>query len=401
MKSFFNDERRMLLYTYLLLIAMFGNLSLLQHPFDTKAVILGVVMALLLGYAHFVIGRFFSDGDKYLMLFAFILSMIGIVTMYRIDPSVAIKQLIWFTLGVVAYVLVVVVLPDLKSFSKYKYVYLAGVIVFMAMATLIGVEKFGSKNWVQFGPISFQPSEIGKLFLVAYLSSALKDYNGSVKSLIEPALIVMYSLGFMVIQKDLGSALIFFGISVTMLYLSTNKLKYIVTTFILAGVGATLSYKLFDHVRVRVAIWLDPWADAYNKGLQIVQGLFAMASGGLLGAGLGKGYPGFIPVNTSDFIFAVICEEMGLLMGFGIMILFFLMFYRSMRAAIYVEDKFSQMMAVGYAAMFATQVLVIIGGVMNAIPLTGVALPFVSYGGSSMLTSFFALGIIQKISEEG
>lgn len=266
--------------------------------------------------------------------------MIGIVTMYRIDPSVAIKQLIWFTLGVVAYVLVVVVLPDLKSFSKYKYVYLAGVIVFMAMATLIGVEKFGSKNWVQFGPISFQPSEIGKLFLVAYLSSALKDYNGSVKSLIEPALIVMYSLGFMVIQKDLGSALIFFGISVTMLYLSTNKLKYIVTTFILAGVGATLSYKLFDHVRVRVAIWLDPWADAYNKGLQIVQGLFAMASGGLLGAGLGKGYPGFIPVNTSDFIFAVICEEMGLLMGFGIMILFFLMFYRSMRAAIYVEDKF-------------------------------------------------------------
>lgn len=400
MKSF-NDERRMLLYTYLLLIAMFGNLSLLQQPFDKKAVMLGVVMALLLGYAHFVIGRFFSDGDKYLLLFAFILSMIGIVTMYRIDPSVAVKQLIWFTLGVVAYVLVVVVLPDLKSFSKYKYVYLAGVIVFMAMATLIGEEILGSKNWVKLGPISFQPSEVGKLFLVAYLASALKDYTGSVKSLIEPALVVMYSLGFMVIQKDLGSALIFFGVSVTMLYLSTNKLKYIITTFILAGAGAGISYKLFDHVRVRVAIWQDPWADAYGKGLQIVQGLFAMASGGLLGVGLGKGYPEFIPVNTSDFIFAVICEEMGLLMGFGIMILFFLMFYRSMRAAIYVEDKFSQMMAVGYAAMFATQVLVIIGGVMNAIPLTGVALPFVSYGGSSMLTSFFALGIIQKISEEG
>lgn len=400
MKSF-NDEKRMLLYTYLLLIAMFGNLSLLQQPFDKKAIMLGVVMALLLGYAHFVIGRFFSDGDKYLLLFAFILSMIGIVTMYRIDPSVAVKQLIWFTLGVVAYVLVVVVLPDLKSFAKYKYIYLAGVIVFMAMATVIGVEKFGSKNWVEFGPISFQPSELGKLFLVAYLASALKDYTGSVKSLIEPALVVMYSLGFMVIQKDLGSALIFFGVSVTMLYLSTNKLKYIITTFILAGAGAGISYKLFNHVRVRVAIWKDPWADAYGNGLQIVQGLFAMASGGLLGVGLGKGYPQFIPVNTSDFIFTVICEEMGLLMGFGIMILFFLMFYRSMRAAIYVEDKFSQMMAVGYAAMFATQVLVIIGGVMNAIPLTGVALPFVSYGGSSMLTSFFALGIIQKISEEG
>ncbi|MCI6277155.1 MAG: FtsW/RodA/SpoVE family cell cycle protein [Clostridium sp.] len=400
MKSF-NDEKRMLLYTYLLLIAMFGNLSLLQQPFDKKAVMLGIVMALLLGYAHFVIGRFFSDGDKYLLIFAFILSMIGIITMYRIDSNVAVKQLIWFTLGVIAYVLVVVVLPDLKSFAKYKYVYLAGVIVFMAMATLIGVEKFGSKNWVELGPISFQPSEVGKLFLVAYLASALKDYTGRVKSLIEPALVVMYSLGFMVVQKDLGSALIFFGVSVTMLYLSTNKLKYIITTFILAGAGAGISYKLFDHVRVRVAIWQDPWSDAYGNGLQIVQGLFAMASGGILGVGLGKGYPEFIPVNTSDFIFAVICEEMGLLIGFGIMILFFLMFYRSMRAAIYVEDKFSQMMAVGYAAMFATQVLVIIGGVMNAIPLTGVALPFVSYGGSSMLTSFFALGIIQKISEEG
>ncbi len=391
----------MLIYTYLLLIAMFANLSLLQQPFDKKALAVGVVMAFLLCYAHFVIRKFFSDGDKYLLLFACILATIGVVTIYRIDPSEAIKQVIWFTVGITAYVLVVVVLPDLKSFAKYKYAYLAGVIIFMAMSSLIGTSKYGAKNWVQIGPIGFQPSEIGKIFLVAYLASALKNYTGSVKSLVKPALVVMYSLFFMVYQKDLGSALIFFGISVTMLYLSTNKLRYVVTTFILAAIGAVGSYKVFGHVRTRVNIWLDPWADAYDQGHQIVQGLFAMASGGLFGAGLGKGYPQFIPVNTSDFIFAVICEEMGLLMGFGIMILWFLLFYRSMRAAIYVEDKFSQMLAVGYATMFATQVLVIVGGVMNAIPLTGITLPFVSYGGSSMLTSFFALAIIQKISEEG
>lgn len=397
------DEKKMLLFVYLLLFAMFGNLCILKGEVDKRAIILGVAMVILLGYSHFIIRKYFSDGDKHILLFIFLLSMIGIVMLYRIDPSVAIKQTVWFSVGMIAYVLIVVLLPDLKSFSKYKKLYLIGTLIFMSMAMVpgLGVEIYGAKNWVQIGPIGFQPSEIGKLFLTAYLASTLKDYDGNFKSLIKPALVVMYSLGFMVLQKDLGSVLIFFGISVTMLYLSTGKLKYIITTFLLSCVGAVFSYKLFSHVRVRVQIWKDPFEYANDQGFQVVQGLFAIASGGLFGAGLGKGYPQFVPVVTTDYIFAIICEELGLIMGFGILIIFFLMFYRCMRSAIYVNDKFSQLLAVGFSAMFASQVLVIVGGVMNAIPLTGITLPFVSYGGTSMLTSFFAMGIIQKISEEG
>lgn len=397
------DEKKLLFLTYLLLIAMFANLALLKPELDKRALMMGGAMAILLAYSHFIIRKFFSDGDKYILLIAFTLSLIGIVMMYRITPQVAIKQVIWFALGITAYVLVVVLLPDLKSFKdgKYTKIYLGGTLVFMAMATFIGTSVYGAKNWVIMGPVSFQPSEIGKICLVCYLASTLKDYTGDFKSLIKPACVVMYSLGFMVIQKDLGSALIFFGISVTMLYLSTNKLRYVIATFGLSAIGAVISYKLFDHIRLRVKIWKDPWPYASKESYQIIQGFYAIASGGLLGSGLGKGYPGFVPVNTSDFIFAVICEELGIIVGFGMIILFFLLFYRNMRSAIYADDKFSQLLAVGFSTMFAMQVLVILGGVMNAIPLTGIAMPFVSSGGSSMLTSFFALGIIQKISEEG
>ena len=210
----------------------------------------------------------------------------------------------------------------------------------------------------------------------------------------------MITLGFMVLQKDLGSALIFFGLSVTVLYLATSKLKYVIICVFLLVIGGYISYKLFGHVRLRIMIWRDPWPYAYNESHQVVQSLISIASGGLFGSGLGIGHPEFVPVITTDFIFAAICEEMGIIVGFGIIILYFLLFYRCMRAAIYVEDSFSRLLAVGYSAMLASQVLVIIGGVVNAIPLTGLTLPLISYGGSSMLTTFFALGILQKISEE-
>jgi len=205
----------------------------------------------------------------------------------------------------------------------------------------------------------------------------------------------------MVLQKDLGSALIFFGISITMLYIATSKFKYVAACTGLFAVGAFISYKIFDHVRVRFMIWQNPWPYANDKGYQIVQSLFSVASGGLTGTGLGLGHPEYVPVNTSDFIFAAICEEMGILMGFAIIILYFLLFYRCMRAAFYEEDSFSRLLAVGFSTMIACQVLVIVGGVINMIPLTGITMPLVSYGGSSMFITFLALGIIQKISEEG
>ena len=400
-------ERKLLIMTYLLCFGMFINLSLLKQPLDKGALIMGLVLIILIGIAHYVIKRFFPEGDKFLLIFASVLSIVGIAIIYRLKPELAIKQLIWFIIGITIYILIVVLLPDLKSFSKYKYVYLAGIAIFMPMALLIGKEINGSKNWVVISSFSFQPSEIGKIFLVLYLSSVLSKYEDKknikedFKQLIEPAIAVMFSLGCMVLQRDLGSALIFFGISVTMLYIATSKFKYVLTCLGLFFVGAFFSYNLFSHVRKRVLIWRDVWKYANKESYQIVQGLYGMASGGFIGPGLGQGYPGFIPERTNDFIFAAMTEELGLVFGIGVMLVYFLLFYRGMRAALSTDDKFSKLNAVGFSAMIAMQVLVIIGGVFAVIPLTGITLPLISYGGTSMMTMFFALGILQKISEEG
>lgn len=392
-------ERKLLKYTYVLCILLFSNLSILQYPFNKKALVMGVVMCLLIGYSHFVIRKFFPDGDKYILVFSSILSVIGIGMIYRLDNFEGMKQIIWFAIAVTGFILIVILLPDLKRFEKYSNVYLVFTIVFMAIATFIGKYENGSKNWIVIGSfIMIQPSEFGKLFLVAYLASVLKKYK-NFKDLILPALVVMVSLGFMVLQKDLGSALIIFGISVTMLYIATSKFKYIITCFALFVVGAYISYKLFGHIRLRFRIWQNPWNYADKEGFQIVQSQIAVAWGGLSGTGIGLGYPKNVPVCTSDFIFTSICEELGIVTGFAVIILYFLLFYRCMRAAIYAEDNFSRLLTVGYSAMIASQTLVIIGGNINMIPLTGITLPMVSYGGSSMLITFFSLGIIQKISE--
>lgn len=394
------DEKKLLRYTYLLCLACFFNLAVIKQPFDKGAMVMAVVTCLLIGYSYFVIRRFFSDGDKYIFVFSSILSVIGMVMLYRINMAVSIKQIIFFAVGVTGFILIVVLTPDTTGFSKYKYIYLVFTIIFMSLGTFAGTEINGSKNWVSFGGFSFQPSEFGKLFLVAYLASDLKDYK-NFKNLIIPGIVVMACLGFMVVQKDLGSALIFFGISITMLYIATSKFKYVITCFLLAAAGSYMSYKMFNHVRTRVLIWKNPWPYANDKSYQIVQSMFSISSGGLTGTGLGLGHPEFVPINTTDFIFAGLCEELGILMGFAVVIMYFLLFYRCIRAAVYCSDEFSRLLAVGYSTMIACQVLVIVGGVMNAIPLTGVTLPLVSYGGSSMLITFFSLGIIQKISEEG
>ncbi|MBZ9625402.1 FtsW/RodA/SpoVE family cell cycle protein [Clostridium sp. FP2] len=405
------EERKLLRYTYLLCIVLFVNMFFIgKNGLDKGALIMGVIICILFAYSHFIIRRFFPDGDKYILLFSNVLAVIGMGILYRLDSPTALKQLIWYTVGIAIFILVVVLFPSLTSFGKYKWFYLIATIILMALGSLFGDEVYGAKNWISIGGFSFQPTEFGKLSLVAYLAASLQHYGNDtkqksdfikLKALIEPGIVVMISLGLMVLQKDLGSALLFFAISVTMLYIATSKFKYVLVCLVLFMVGGFISYKLFGHVRLRVLIWGDPWKYGYDQGHQVVQSLISIASGGLFGTGMGLGYPKMVPVVTSDFIFAAICEEMGLLTGLAMLILYFLLFYRCMRVPVYSKDNFSRLLAVGYSTMIAAQVLVIVGGVVGAIPLTGITLPLVSYGGSSMIVTFFSLGILQKISEDG
>ncbi|WP_300382234.1 FtsW/RodA/SpoVE family cell cycle protein [Clostridium sp.] len=404
-------EKRVLKLIYLLCLLLFTNLAILEKPLNTKALIMGVSLCLIIGFSHYLIRRFYPDGDKFLLIFSSILAVVGIAVLFRINPSMAIKQLVWVILGIVCYIVIVVALPDLKSFAKYKRYYMIVTLILMPMALIYSLifntSTNGAMNWVYFmgGKFAFQPSEFGKISLVLYLASALESYENKnilkedFKQLIEPAVIVTYSLICMVLQTDLGSTLIFFGISVTMLYIATSKKKYVFTCLGLSVVGALGAYSVFSHVKKRVMIWLDPWKYATDEGYQLVQGLYAISSGGLFGVGLGNGYPDLIFASESDFIFAVICEEFGIIFAIGLMIIYFLLFYRGIRIAFTTTDKFSQLIVVGFSTMIACQTLVIIGGIFTVIPLTGITLPLISYGGSSMLTIFFALGILQKISE--
>ena len=399
-------EKRLLRLVYLLCLLLFTTLGFLEQPFDKFALIMGVVLCVLIGYSHFVIRRFYPDGDKFILIFASVLAVVGVATLYRINRVTAIKQLVWIALGIVSYILIVVILPDLRSFAKYKKVYMIITLILMPLALIFGTELYGAKNWIIIGPISFQPSEFGKIALVLYLAAALSSYEaknnfkGDAKQLWQPALVAGFSMGCMVLQRDLGSALIFFGISITLLYVATSKRKYVFTALGLAAIGSVAGYAMFGHVRERVKIWLDPWKYALGSSYQIVEGMYSIAAGGLFGVGLGQGHFENLPVKESDMIYAIICEEFGIIFAIGLMIIYFLLFYRGIRAAFVTKDSYSQLIAVGFSTMIACQTLVIIGGIFAVIPLTGITLPIISYGGSSVLTIFFALGILQKISEE-
>lgn len=401
-------ERRVLICTYLLCIALFTNLGLLgEESFDKMALVMAGALIFVLTIAEIILIKFFPDGDKFLLTFSSVLSMIGIAVLYRIDKELSIKQLVWVIAGIIGYMLIVIILPEFKKFIKLKKLFLLATLVFMPMALLFGEVIYGARNWVNLGFFSFQPSEFGKIALVLYLASELSTYEnrGSMrddfKQLWKPALVACFSLGCLVLQADLGSALIFFGISIAMLYATTNKKRYVGATVGLSAVGSVFAYRAFAHVRRRVLIWKDPWKYASDESYQVVQGLYAIASGGLLGVGLGNGLIEYIPVKESDYIFAVIVEELGIIFGLGIMIIYFLLFYRGIRAAFVAENRFAQLTAVGLSTMIACQTLVIIGGLFTIIPLTGITLPLVSYGGSSVLTIYAALGILQKVSEEG
>ena len=398
----------LLLLTYILCLALFTNLAILKDPIDYGAIKMGFVVCGFISISQILIRKFYPEGDKFLITFAGILSVIGIAVLYRLDTSVAVKQLVWYCAGSIIFTVCVVAISDFQDLFKFKKIYLIATIIFMPMALLFGTELNGATNWVMFGGVGFQPSEFGKITFVLYLASALKDYNDESNTIKEdiiqlwqPALVVVFSLMCLVMQKDLGSALIFFGIAITMLYVTTGKKKYVIICFVAFLAASFLAYQLFPHIRKRILIWQHPWKYTQNESYQLVQGLYAISSGGMFGSGLGKGYPGFVPVNTTDFIFAVICEELGMVFGLGIMIIYFLFFYRGMRAAFRIKSKFAQLTTIGLSAMIACQVLVIIGGVFAVIPLTGITLPLISYGGSSMITMFFSLAILQKISEEG
>ncbi|MSW66584.1 MAG: FtsW/RodA/SpoVE family cell cycle protein, partial [Actinobacteria bacterium] len=296
----------------------------------------------------------------------------------------------------------------------YSFGFLGLLGLLLPLLPVVGKTVNGARLWVQFFGLSFQPAEASKIFLTIFFAGYLvvkRDSLALVRTKVlgvgfprpkdvGPLLVAwLVSLGVLIFQRDLGTSLLFFGLFVCMLYVATQRRGWLIIGGSLFIVGATLAYFAFGHVRLRVNIWWDPWADSNGDGYQLVQSLYGFASGGLFGSGLGQGYPEFVPFANTDFIVAAIGEELGLVGMCALLLFFGILIERGLRTAIAVRDSFGQLLAVGLSIVLAIQVFVIIGGVTRLIPLTGLTTPFLSYGGSSLVANWVIVALLIRISD--
>lgn len=396
-----------------LLYAMYVVTTGAALSFQTLAVPLGLFAAF--AAAHIGVRIFAPGADPAILPIVFTLSGIGITFVTRLQPDASLGQVIYLFLGVALMVGTLAVVKNLEVVKRYKYVLGIAGIILLVLPMFIGTEIYGSKLWIKIGSFQFQPGEFAKVLIVLFLAGYLAENrellsisNRTVLGIKFPRLRLLYPL-FIVwgvcllvvaFERDLGSALLFYTIFLIMLYVATGRVSYVIIGLALLAVGAFGMYQIMSHVQVRVAIWLDPFSDAQNLGYQIVQSLFSLADGGLTGVGIGKGMADIIPVVASDMIFAAIGEEMGLLGGSAVLLLFMLFAVRGLTTAARAKSDLAAFSAAGLTAAISFQAFTIVGGVTKLIPLTGVTLPFMSQGGSSLLASFVIVGLLLRAGDE-
>ncbi|HVF04404.1 MAG TPA: FtsW/RodA/SpoVE family cell cycle protein [Frankiaceae bacterium] len=391
-----------------------------------------VALALLFGAAHLAVRFLAPAADPILLPCAAVLNGIGLVFQRRLDLAAAdraaqlgraapsghaTQQLLWTLVGVGLFVALLVVVRDHRLLGRFRYTLVAIGLFLLLLPSVLPArfsEVNGAKIWIRVAGFSIQPSEFAKICLIVFFASyfvekrellALATHRIAGLNLprardLGPVLLAWAaSLAVLVREKDLGSSLLFFGIFVVMLYVATERTSWLLIGLGLFAGGATMAYRLFGHVRTRVDIWLDPFQDPTNRGYQLTQGLFGLATGGLTGTGLGNGRPETVPYAGTDFIFATIGEELGLVGVVAVLTVFALFVSRGIRVALGCRDDFGKLLATGLAFSVALQVFVVVGGVTRLIPLTGITLPFLSYGGSSLVANYVIVALLLRISD--
>jgi len=371
--------------------------------------------------AWVVLRRRLPAGDPLFLPIAALLCGLGLVLIARLAPHFLARQVLWVVMGLGAMLSTALLPPaahNLRWLRRYRYTWLTLGLLLLSLTLLFGVNPsgYGARLWLGLHIVYFQPSELLKVVMVVFLASYLAEKRELLAvggTRIGPwrlpplphlgPLLLMWGFSVVLLgwQRDLGAALLFFGTFLAMLYAATGREVYVWMGVGLFLISAMAGYQLFDHVRLRVDAWWNPWPEASGRAFQIVQSLLAFAAGGILGQGIGQGYPTFIPVVHSDFAFAAVGEEMGLLGTLAVVALFAVLVYRGFRAALAAKDVFAALLATGLSTMLGLQALVIMGGTLKVVPLTGVTLPFVSYGGSSLVMSFAMLGLLLRVSALG
>jgi cell division protein FtsW (lipid II flippase) len=362
--------------------------------------------------AHVVARRTVPHADPYLLPMASLLTAIGLTEIYRLDSADAFRQGLWIVIGVGLFAATLLLLSgDYRRLERYRYIFGVTALVLLALPALplIGTTVNGARLWVRLGPLQFQPGEFAKIMLIVFLAAYLREKRevlaqGRLKDF--GPLLVIWGVAMLVLiqTNDLGSALLYFGIFLGMLYVATGRALFTAIGFALFVGGSLVVHQFVPRVEQRVSIWLDPWEDADGAGYQIVQSLYSVANGVFGGTGLGRGTfettdgTQLIPYINTDFIFSALAQELGLVGTAALLLVYMLFVMRGMRIALLATDGFSKLLAAGLTFGFALQTFIIVGGILRLIPLTGITLPFVSYGGSSILANFLLLAGLLLVS---
>jgi cell division protein FtsW (lipid II flippase) len=375
-----------------------------------------VYFAALLLLVHVALMAFRFRGDESLLPLVALLSGLGLLVLNYLEPAQERAQLGWLALGLALMLLLIFALRDVGMLQRYKYTAAALGIALLIVTAIFGREINGARLWLGFGPFQFQPSELMKLLLVIFMAAYLEerrdilaraDYRwGTLKLSPWPYLVpllLLWGLSLLLLlwQKDLGATVLMLGIALSMMYVATGRKTFVGAGLLLLAANVLLTYKLFGYVHQRIQVWLHPWELASGPSYQIVQALYAIANGGASGTGLGRGHPGFIPFASTDFIFAATAEQLGFAGMLALLAVYLVLVLKSLQIGLTQPTTFGQLLGVGCAMVLALQCLVIVAGNLSLIPLTGITLPFVSYGGSSLVVNFLLLGLLLRLSAVG
>jgi len=381
------------------------SIQLLSQALIFSAIVLlGSLMEQILHY----------QGDPYILPVVQAIMALGLVFVVRINPNVAVHQFWWANIGQVLFYIVLWVMPDYRKLGRFRYLWGLLAVALLLVTLLFGSEEGGATSSFKLLGIGLQPEEFVKLALLLFMATYLEENEellrvGTVqwgrfslpdwRTLGPFMIMVAFILGILAAQKSLGTALVFYMLFVLMLYVVTERALYLAISFPILLLTGTVGYMLFRHVRVRVAVWMNPWLDPSGGGYQIAQSLFAISGGKILGTGLGNGIgASTVPVAISDFVFSVIAEELGFAGAMAVLVLFLIVVMRAFAVSLRAKERFGQILAAGIGILLGTETLIILAGVTKLLPLTGIPLPWVSYGGSSLLVHFILLGVLLNIS---
>ncbi|GAA5124220.1 FtsW/RodA/SpoVE family cell cycle protein [Pseudonocardia adelaidensis] len=391
----------------------------------------GLAYLALFTIAHLAVRRFAPYADPLILPCVALLNGLGLVMIHRLDLArveralaagreapveLVSRQIAWTAIGLALFVAVMWVVRDHRTIARYAYTAGFGGLVLLALPGLLPSsisEVNGAKLWIRIGGVGIQPGEFAKILLIVFFAAFLVQKRDLFSTAgrrflgmelprardLAPLIVAWgLSVGVLVLERDLGTSLLFFGIVLVLLYVATERVSWLFIGLLFFFGGCLIAFQLFAHVRVRVQVWLDPFSDFENTGFQIAQALFGLGTGGVGGTGLGAGRPDLVPYAESDFMLSSLGEELGLIGLAAILIVYLVLITRGLRSALAVRDSFGKLLATGLAFTLALQVFIVIGGASKLIPLTGLTLPFLSYGGSSLVANYALVALLLRIS---